>query len=166
MQGIVMGAAQMLTHGFNNRTNLQDRNSAPAKRHGLPNRLQTSNYGARKVLSTTSNSTVPAKATPSAKGHDGTSAMTELQNAAYRDVQGFHKTPTTEVTAKLFPTGQHVVTPHPHIVANLPAQQQDLAEGGPKLATVFNVADGPHAKAQFGGQLLGCEQATIEDNGG
>ena len=55
MQGIVMGAAQMLTQGFNNCTNLQDRNSAPAKRYGLPNRLQTSSYGARKVLSTISN---------------------------------------------------------------------------------------------------------------
>ena len=55
MQGIVMGAAQMLTQGFNNCTNLQDRNIAPAKRHGLPNRLQTSSYGARKVLSTISN---------------------------------------------------------------------------------------------------------------
>ncbi len=55
MQGIVMGAAQMLTHGFNNCTNLQDGNSVPAKRHGLPNRLQTSSYGARKVLSTIRN---------------------------------------------------------------------------------------------------------------
>ncbi|DBA89376.1 TPA: hypothetical protein ACH3X1_016237 [Trebouxia sp. C0004] len=53
--GIVMGAAQMLTQGFNNFTNLQDRNSAPAKRHGLPNRPQTSSYGARKVLSTIPN---------------------------------------------------------------------------------------------------------------
>ncbi|KAA6418920.1 MAG: hypothetical protein FRX49_11146 [Trebouxia sp. A1-2] len=52
MVGIVMGAAQMLTQGLNNRTNLQDRNCAPVKRHGLPNRLQTSSYGARKVLST------------------------------------------------------------------------------------------------------------------
>ncbi len=55
MQGIVMGAAQMLTHGFNNCTNLQDGNSVPAKRHGLPNRLQTSSYGARKVLITICN---------------------------------------------------------------------------------------------------------------
>ena len=55
MQKIVMDAAQMLTQGFNDCTNLQDRNSAPAKMHGLPNRLQTSSYGARKVLSTTSN---------------------------------------------------------------------------------------------------------------
>ena len=55
MQGIVMGAAQMLTQGFNNCTNLQDRDSASAKRHGLPNRLQTSSYGARKVPSTISN---------------------------------------------------------------------------------------------------------------
>ncbi|DBB15973.1 TPA: hypothetical protein ACH3X3_003345 [Trebouxia sp. C0006] len=42
MQGIVMGAAQMLTQGFNicnNVVDLQDRNSAPAKRHGLLNRL-------------------------------------------------------------------------------------------------------------------------------
>ena len=55
MQGIVMGAAQMLMRGFNNCTNLQDRNTVPAKRHGLPNRLQTSSYGARKVLSTICN---------------------------------------------------------------------------------------------------------------
>ncbi len=55
MQKIVMGAAQMLTQGFSDCTNLQDRNSVPAKRHGLPNRLQTSSYGARKVLSTISN---------------------------------------------------------------------------------------------------------------
>ncbi len=54
-QGIVMGAAQMLSQGFNNCTNLQDRDSAPAKRHRLPNRLQTSSYGARKVLSTIAN---------------------------------------------------------------------------------------------------------------
>ncbi|DBA68126.1 TPA: hypothetical protein ACH3X2_013934 [Trebouxia sp. C0005] len=54
MQGIVIGAAQMLTQGFNNGTNLQNGNSAPAKRHGLPNRLQTSGYGARKVLCTIS----------------------------------------------------------------------------------------------------------------
>ena len=42
MQGTVMGAAQMLTQGFNicnNVVDLQDRNSAPAKRHGLLNRL-------------------------------------------------------------------------------------------------------------------------------
>ncbi|DBA76180.1 TPA: hypothetical protein ACH3X1_009909 [Trebouxia sp. C0004] len=55
MQGIVMGAAQMLTQGFNDFTSLQDRNTAPAKRHGLPNRPQTSSYGARKVLSTIPN---------------------------------------------------------------------------------------------------------------
>ncbi|DBA91630.1 TPA: hypothetical protein ACH3X1_003238 [Trebouxia sp. C0004] len=47
-----MVAAQMLTQGFNNCTNLQDRDSATVKRDGLPNRLQTSSYGARKVLST------------------------------------------------------------------------------------------------------------------
>ena len=52
MQGIVMGAAQMLTQGLNNHINLQDRNTALVKRHGLPNRLQTFSYGARKVLST------------------------------------------------------------------------------------------------------------------
>jgi len=34
MQGIVMGAAQMLTQGFDNCTDLQDRDSAPVKRHG------------------------------------------------------------------------------------------------------------------------------------
>ena len=56
-----------------------------------------------------------------------------------------------------------MVAPHPHVVAHLPAHQQDLAEGGPRLATVFNVADGTHAKAQFGGQLLGFEQATMYD---
>ncbi|DBA72341.1 TPA: hypothetical protein ACH3X2_010581 [Trebouxia sp. C0005] len=55
MQGIVMGAAQMLTQGFDNGTNLSNRNSAPAKRHGLPNRLQTSSYGAEKILCTISN---------------------------------------------------------------------------------------------------------------
>ena len=55
MPGIVMGATQMLTQGFNNCTNLQDRDSASAKMHGLPNRLQTSSYGARKVPSTISN---------------------------------------------------------------------------------------------------------------
>jgi len=55
MQGMAMGAVQMLTQGFSNCINLQDRNSAPVKRHGLPNRLQTSSYGARKVLSTISN---------------------------------------------------------------------------------------------------------------
>ena len=54
-QGIVMGAAEMLTQGFNNCTNLQDRNTVPTKRHGLSNRLQTSSYGARKVLSTICN---------------------------------------------------------------------------------------------------------------
>ena len=55
MQGIIMGAAQMQTQGFNNCTNLQDRDSDSAKRHGLPNRLQTSSYGAGKVISTISN---------------------------------------------------------------------------------------------------------------
>ncbi|DBA66281.1 TPA: hypothetical protein ACH3X2_002536 [Trebouxia sp. C0005] len=35
--------------------NRQDRNSAPAKKHGLPNRFQTSSCGARKVPSTISN---------------------------------------------------------------------------------------------------------------
>ncbi|DBA97414.1 TPA: hypothetical protein ACH3X1_016733 [Trebouxia sp. C0004] len=55
VQGIVMGAAQMLTQGFDNCTNLQNRDSATVKRHGLPNRLQTSSYGARKVLSTIPN---------------------------------------------------------------------------------------------------------------
>ena len=44
MQGIVMGAAQMPTQGFNICTNLQDRGSASAQRHGLPNSLQTSSY--------------------------------------------------------------------------------------------------------------------------
>jgi len=52
MQGTVMGAAQMLTQGFKNCNNFQDRDSAPGKRHGLPNRLQTSSYAARKILST------------------------------------------------------------------------------------------------------------------
>ena len=47
-----MGAAQMLMQGLNNHTNLQDRNSAPVKRHGLPNRLQTGSNGARKDLGT------------------------------------------------------------------------------------------------------------------
>jgi len=55
MQGIVMGAAQMLTQGFHNRTNLHNRDNAPVMRHGLPNGLQTSSYGARKVLGTTPN---------------------------------------------------------------------------------------------------------------
>ncbi|DBA95840.1 TPA: hypothetical protein ACH3X1_001387 [Trebouxia sp. C0004] len=55
MQGIVMGAAQMLAQGFNNCTNLHNRDSATIKRHGLPNRLQTSSYGATKVLSTIPN---------------------------------------------------------------------------------------------------------------
>ncbi len=50
MQGIVMGAAQMLTQGFLNCTNFQDMDSARVRRHGLPNRLQTSSCGARKVL--------------------------------------------------------------------------------------------------------------------
>jgi len=36
MQGIVMGAAQMLTQGFNSCTNLQDRSSAPPKGMGCP----------------------------------------------------------------------------------------------------------------------------------
>jgi hypothetical protein len=34
MQGTVMGAAQMLTQGFKNCNNFQDRDSAPGKRHG------------------------------------------------------------------------------------------------------------------------------------
>ncbi|KAA6421261.1 MAG: hypothetical protein FRX49_08747 [Trebouxia sp. A1-2] len=50
--GIVMGAAQMLTQGFDNCTN---RDSAPVKRHGLPNGFQTSSYEARKVPATISN---------------------------------------------------------------------------------------------------------------
>ena len=52
MRGIVMGAAHMLTQGFDNCTNLQDRDSTPAKRHGLAKGFQTSSYGARKVLGT------------------------------------------------------------------------------------------------------------------
>jgi len=55
VQGTTMGAAQLLTQGNINCTNLQDRASAPVKRHVLPNRLQTSSYRARKVLSTISN---------------------------------------------------------------------------------------------------------------
>jgi len=50
MQGIVMGAAQMLTQGFLNCTNIQDRDSVHITRHGLPNRLQTSSCAAIKVL--------------------------------------------------------------------------------------------------------------------
>ncbi len=55
MQGIVMGAAQILMQGLHNRTNLQNRDNAPVMRHGLPNGLQTSSYGARKVLGTIPN---------------------------------------------------------------------------------------------------------------
>jgi len=55
MQGMVMGAAQMLTQGFDNCTNLQDRDSATVKRHGLPNGVQTGSYGARKVSGTIPN---------------------------------------------------------------------------------------------------------------
>jgi len=43
----------LLTQGFHNRTSLWDRDNAPVMRHGLPNGLQTSSYGARKVLGTT-----------------------------------------------------------------------------------------------------------------
>ena len=50
MQGIVMGAVQMLTQALHNRTNLQNRDNTPIMRHGLPNGLQASSYGARKVL--------------------------------------------------------------------------------------------------------------------
>ena len=45
-----MGPAYMLTQGLHNRTNLQNRDNAPVMRHGLPNGLQTSSYGARKFL--------------------------------------------------------------------------------------------------------------------
>ena len=37
---------------------VQDRDSASAKRHGLPTRLQTSSYGARKVPSTISRQSI------------------------------------------------------------------------------------------------------------
>ncbi len=39
MQGIAMAAAQMLTQGFISCANLQDRDSAPVKRHALPSGL-------------------------------------------------------------------------------------------------------------------------------
>ena len=55
IHGIVMGPAQMLTQGFHNRTNLQNRDNAPVVRHGLPNGLQTNSYGARRVLGTIPN---------------------------------------------------------------------------------------------------------------
>ncbi len=42
MQGLIKGAAQTLTQGFHNCTNLQDRYNASIMRHGLPNGLQAS----------------------------------------------------------------------------------------------------------------------------
>ena len=53
MQGIVMGATQILTQGCDNCTNFQDR--VPVERHGLPNRLQTSSDAARKLFGTIPN---------------------------------------------------------------------------------------------------------------
>ncbi len=48
MQGIVMGAAQMLTQGFNNCTNLQDRKKKKKKKitsFGQPTSLNTRKEG-------------------------------------------------------------------------------------------------------------------------
>jgi len=53
MQGIVMGATQMLTQGFYNCTDLQNRDNASIMRHGLPNGLQISSYGAINLLAPT-----------------------------------------------------------------------------------------------------------------
>ncbi len=52
MQGIVMGAAQMLTQGFHNCSNLHIMDKITIMTHGLPNGLQASSYGARKIVGT------------------------------------------------------------------------------------------------------------------
>ena len=52
MQGIVMGAVQMQTQGLHNCTNYIGDNTT-IHRHGLPDGLQASSYGARKVPGTT-----------------------------------------------------------------------------------------------------------------
>ncbi len=53
MQGIVMGAVQMQTQGLHNCTNLYNGDNTTIHRHGLPDGLQASSYGARKVPGTT-----------------------------------------------------------------------------------------------------------------
>ncbi len=47
-----MGAAQLLTQGFCNCSNLHNRHDITIMRRGLPNRPQANNYKARKVLGT------------------------------------------------------------------------------------------------------------------
>jgi len=53
MQGIVMGAVQMQPQGLHNCTNLYNGDNTTIHRHGLPDGLQASSYGARKVPGTT-----------------------------------------------------------------------------------------------------------------
>ena len=55
MQGTVIGAAQMLTQGSHNCSNLHSKDIITIMRRGLPNGLQASSCRARKDFGTTSN---------------------------------------------------------------------------------------------------------------
>ncbi len=50
-----MGATQMLTQGYRNSINLQNRENACVMWHGLPHGLQASSHGARKIPGTVPN---------------------------------------------------------------------------------------------------------------